>query len=54
MYRSTQTGLPKTFGDNLATRLNNTTTASLSPNINIADMAVSRGGDGTPIFPNYL
>lgn len=54
MYRSSQTGLPKTFGDNLATQLNNTPTATLSPNINLTDMAVSRGGDGTPIFPNYL
>lgn len=53
-YRSTQTGIQKTFGDNLANQLLSLSTATLSPNISLSDMAVSRGGDGTPIFPNYL
>lgn len=54
MKRSNQTGLPSTFGTNLANALLATTTAVLSPNIALTDMAVSRGGDGTPIGPNYL
>lgn len=54
LYRSTQSGLPKTFGDNLANQILSLTTAALSPNIAISDMAVQRGGDGTPISPGYL
>lgn len=54
LYRSTQTGLPKTFGDNLSNQILSLSTAALSPNVAISDMAVQRASDGTPIVPVYL
>jgi len=54
LYRSTQGGIQKTFGDNLSNQILSLSTASLSPNVAISDMAVQRGGDGSPISPVYL
>jgi hypothetical protein len=48
-YKSTITGIKATFATKLASQITNSTSATLSPNVAVADMEVQRSGDGSTV-----
>ena len=48
-YKSSLSGIALTFATSLTSQIKNSTSATLSPNVSVNDMAVQRTGDGGPI-----